>query len=788
MTEADIASLVARMTLEEKASLCSGRDFWTTKPVERLGIQSWMMTDGPHGLRKQSAANDQIGLGRSVPATCFPTAAALGSSWDRSLMKTLGRALGRECQANDVGAILGPGVNIKRSPLCGRNFEYFSEDPLLAGELAASHIEGVQSQGVGTSLKHFAANNQERLRMTIDSVVDERTLREIYLPAFETAVRKSSPWTVMCSYNRLNGTYASENPWLLTTVLRDEWGYDGVVVTDWGASDDRVAGLAAGTDLEMPASGGATDRAIVDAVRDGSLAESVLDKAVVRNLRLHFRVTENRETGSSFDAAAHHELARAIAGDCAVLLKNDGDLLPLSGKGRVAFIGAFARTPRYQGGGSSHINPTRLDCAWDAALRLLSGEDGATSATGTAGAAGTAGQAGATALAYAAGYDLSSGDTVETLRDEAVALAAASDVAVLFVGLTDRDESEGYDRSHLRLPASHVELIEAVAAVRKELVVVLSNGSPVEMPWLDKAGAVLESWLGGQAGGSAVVDILFGRVNPSGRLAESFPMRLQDNPSWLHFPGGRDAVEYREGVFVGYRHYESADVKPLFPFGFGLSYTRFEYGSLELDKARMTDIDTLKVAVTVRNSGAVRGKEVVQLYVREIRPEVVRPVRELKGFEKIELAPGESGIVRFELDRRAFAHWDAASHDWQVGEGAFEIQIGASSHDIRLRAGVEIRRAIPRPRVYSRNSTIGETVDHPVGGMFIRGIRDSLLKAFGDSDLGSGISLMAASMIDEMPLRNLTMLSAEKMPSTLIGLLVDILNGVRPPEDLGALL
>jgi beta-glucosidase len=779
MKEADILALVAAMTLEEKASLCSGRDFWTTKPVERLGIQSWMMTDGPHGLRKQSVANESIGLGDSVPATCFPTASALGASWDRSLLRELGAALGRECQAADVGVILGPGVNIKRSPLCGRNFEYFSEDPLLAGELAASHIEGVQSQGVGASLKHFAANNQERLRMTIDAVVDERTLREIYLPAFETAVRKSSPWTLMCSYNRLNGIYASENPWLLTAVLRDEWGYDGVVVTDWGASDDRVAGLAAGTDLEMPAAGGATDRAIVDAVRDGFLAESVLDKAVVRNLRLHFRVTVNRKTGSSFDAAAHHELARKIAGDCAVLLKNDGGLLPLSGKGRVAFIGAFARTPRYQGGGSSHIHPTRLDCAWDAALRLLSGGDGAS---------GTAGQAGSAALAYAAGYDLSSGDSVETLRDEAVALAAASDVAVLFVGLTDRDESEGYDRSHLRLPASHVELIEAVAALRKELVVVLSNGSPVEMPWLDKAGAVLESWLGGQAGGSAVVDILFGRVNPSGRLAESFPARLQDNPSWLHFPGGRDAVEYREGVFVGYRHYESADLRPLFPFGFGLSYTRFEYGSLELDKARMTDIDTLKVAVTLRNSGALRGKEVVQLYVSEIHPELVRPVRELKGFEKIELAPGESGIVRFQLDRRAFAHWDAASHDWQVDEGAFEIQIGASSHDIRLRARVEIHCAIPRPHVYSRNSTIGETVDHPVRGMFIRGVRDSLLKAFGGSDLGSAMSLMVASMIDEMPLRNLAMLSAEKMPSNLIGLLVEVLNGLRPPEELKALL
>ncbi|MDP2792355.1 MAG: glycoside hydrolase family 3 C-terminal domain-containing protein [Rectinemataceae bacterium] len=778
MTEAGIADLVAKMTLEEKASLCSGRDFWTTKPVERLGIQSWLMTDGPHGLRKQSAANDHIGLNHSVPATCFPTAVGLGASWNRPLLKELGQALGRECQANDVGTILGPGVNIKRSPLCGRNFEYFSEDPLLAGELAASHIDGVQSQGVGTSLKHFAANNQERLRMTIDTLVDERTLREIYLPAFETAVKKSKPWTVRCAYNKLNGTYCSENSWLLTRVLRDEWGYDGIVVTDWGASNDRVAGLVAGTDLEMPASGGMTDRAIVEAVQGGALDESVLDEAVIRNLRLYFRVTENRKTGTGFDADAHHALARTIAGECIVLLKNDDSLLPLDAKGRIAFIGAFAKNPRYQGGGSSHINPTRIDCAWDEASRFLAGEVGKT------GEAGKAGESGNVALAYAAGYDLAKDETIDSLRDEAVALAAASDVAVLFIGLTEQYESEGYDRSHIRLPAAHIELLESVAAVQKKLVVVLSNGAPVEMPWLDRAGAVLESYLGGQAGGSAVVDVLFGKVNPSGRLAETFPARLQDNPSWLHFPGGHDAVEYREGPFVGYRYYESADVSPLFPFGYGLSYTRFEYGNLEIDKAAIRDDETLKVSVTVRNAGGARGKEVVQLYVGEIHPDVVRPVRELKGFEKIDLAPGESGAVHFVLDRRAFAHWDTATSDWLAGDGDFEIQIGASSHDIRLRAKVRLSQANPRARVYSQNSTIGETVDHPSAGIFISKIRDNMLQVFGDFESGSPKAIMAAAMVNEMPLRNLTMLSSEKMPGGMIATLVEVLNGMQPPEVL----
>jgi beta-glucosidase len=571
--------IVAALSLEEKASLCSGRDFWNTKSFERLGIYSWMMADGPHGLRKQVHDTNEAGLRESAPATCFPSGATLAATWNRELVEEVGQALGREAKAMQVGVLLGPAVNIKRSPLCGRNFEYLSEDPYLTGELAKRHIMGVQSQGVGASIKHFATNNQEKSRMSIDAVVDERALREIYLPAFETAVKEAQPWTVMCAYNRLNGHYCSENAWLLDRVLKREWGHTGIVITDWGACADRVEGLKAGQDLDMPGDGGITDAEIVAAVEDGSLDERTLDAAVSRILDVSFRVLDNLSPSASFDAEAHHQLARRVAAEGIVLLKNEGGLLPIAGRRRVAFIGEFARRPRYQGRGSSHVNPTRIDDALEEA-RALCGDS---------------------SVEFAAGYSLSREEPDPALASEAVALAAASDLAVLFIGLPESWESEGIDRSCLGMPKSHLRILESIASVQKNLVVVLSNGAPIEMPWIDEVPAVLETYLGGQAWGGAVADILFGRQSPSGKLAESFPKRLEDNPSFLNFPGDARRVEYREGIFVGYRYYDAARVEPLFPFGHGLSYSRFEYSDLRLDKDALCDTETLGLGFDLEN-------------------------------------------------------------------------------------------------------------------------------------------------------------------------------------------
>lgn len=766
MSHDKITEIVSRMTLEEKASLCSGRDFWSTKAVERLGIESWMMTDGPHGLRKQAAASDALGLHQSVPATCFPSAAGLGATWNKELVREVGEALGVESSAENVGVILGPGANIKRSPLCGRNFEYFSEDPLLAGELAAAHVRGVQSQGVGASLKHFAANNQERLRMTIDAVVDERTLREIYLTAFETAVKKAKPWTVMCAYNKLNGTYCSQNKRLLTGILRDEWGFDGIVVTDWGACDDRVAGLAAGQDLEMPSSGPDNDRSIVEAVRSGRLDERTLDRAVERNLRLFFRVKEGRGKARSFDPAAHHALARRAAAEASVLLKNEANLLPLPKEGKVAFLGAFAKTPRYQGGGSSHINPTRVDAAWDEAVRSLSGT---------------------VELSYAAGYDPADSRPVPALLAEARAAAAAADIAVVFAGLTDDFESEGFDRAHLRMPESHIALIREAAASAKKTVVVLSCGAPIEMPWLAGADAVVLGYLGGQAGGSAAVDILFGDAEPSGRLAETFPLRLEDNPSYLNFPGGADTVEYREGVFVGYRHYDSAAVPVLFPFGYGLSYTNFEYSDAAVDKDRLSDLETVTVSVSVKNAGTRSGKETVQLYVEAAAASVPRPRKELKGFEKIDLAPGESKRVSFVLDSRAFAFWDAASSRWRAESGGYVLRLGSSSADLRAAVRVELSETAPRAKVYDRNTVVADLLAHPAFARAGAPLLAALRAAFGVSGDASVQSLMMDALIRELPLRNLKAFASAALPPNALETMLEVASGKRPASDAEAL-
>ncbi|WP_304458231.1 glycoside hydrolase family 3 C-terminal domain-containing protein [Alicyclobacillus sendaiensis] len=702
--------LVPHLTLEEKASLCSGLNFWQTKPVERLGIPSLCMTDGPHGVRLQRPGGS---FTDSEPATCFPTAAALANSWDPALVEQVGQALGDECRALGVHVLLGPGANIKRSPLCGRNFEYFSEDPLLSSEMAAAHIRGVQSRGVGACLKHFAANNQEYRRMTTSAEVDERTLREIYLASFEGAVKGGRPCTVMCAYNRLNGTYCSEHPWLLTEVLRREWGFDGVVVSDWGAVNDRVQGLAAGLDLEMPGGPYAQDSEIVQAVRDGRLDEAVLDAAVERLLALIDRAY--RPQGHPVDLDAHHRLARQVAAESMVLLKNDGPVLPIAPGRRVAVLGAFAVSPRYQGGGSSHVNPARLDEPL-AEMRRAFGDD---------------------FVLYAPGYALDDDAPRPELIDEAVRAAAQADVAVVFAGLPESWESEGYDRAHMRMPDAHVALIEAVASAQPHTVVVLSNGAPVEMPWIHRVPAVIEAYLAGQAFGGAIADVLSGAVNPSGKLAETFPLRLEHNPSHPFFPGEGDRSEYREGIFVGYRYYDAKEMDVLFPFGHGLSYTAFKYEAIRVSREQIRDDEVLTVQVDVRNAGQRPGKEVVQLYVEPTSSRIMRPRRELRAFAKVALAPGEVQTVEFQLGKRAFAHYDVDAGDFIAESGRYEIRVGSSSRDLRLAATVEVVSTAPRrPVQVHANATLGDLLDDPATGPVLRQL---LQEKLADSPLGSEV-------------------------------------------------
>ncbi|MCG7377991.1 glycoside hydrolase family 3 C-terminal domain-containing protein [Paenibacillus sp. ACRSA] len=754
--ERNIKELVQRMTLEEKAGMCSGLDFWHLKGVERLGIPSIMVTDGPHGLRKQDSSADHLGLMASVPATCFPSAAGLASSWDTELARQVGVALGEECQAEDVSVLLGPGVNIKRSPLGGRNFEYFSEDPLLSTRLAAGHIKGVQSQGVGTSLKHFAVNNQEERRMSIDAVVDERTLREIYLASFEGAVKDAQPWTVMNSYNKVNGTYAGENEWLLIDILKNEWGHEGIVVSDWGAVNERADALAAGMELEMPASGGIGERKVIDAVENGELSLEKLDRAVERLLTLIFKAVDHKQENATYDKEEHHQLARKVASESMVLLKNEESILPLQREGSVALIGAFARKPRFQGGGSSHINPTQVDDIVDEMTRVA-GEE--------------------VKLTYAPGYRIEADDVDESLMADAIQTAQTADTAIVFVGLPDRYESEGYDRSHLRLPDNHIRLIEEVAKVQPRVIVVLSNGSPVEMPWLPKVQAVLEAYLGGQAVGGAIADLLYGEVNPSGKLAETFPMQLSHNPSYLNFPGEGDRVEYREGIFVGYRYYDTKQIEPLFPFGYGLSYTTFEYADLKVNRTELTDQDEVQVSVRVTNTGDRAGKEIVQLYIRDVESTVIRPAKELKAFAKIQLEPGESKVIGFSLDKRSFAYYNVDMKDWHVETGEFEIQVGSSSRDIHLHTRVTVESTATFIPTYTRNSTLGDIQRDPANKKLLEQALKQFQEAsgFGDDDAGDHADMMDA-MMKYMPLRALVAFSGGAMSEENMNELLEKLN------------
>ena len=729
----DIKKLVSEMTLEEKAGLCSGLDFWHTKPVERLGVPSVMVSDGPHGLRKQDLEADHLGMNESIKAVCMPAACATAASFDRDLIRKMGEAIGDSCQHEQLSVVLGPAVNIKRSPLCGRNFEYFSEDPYLAGEMSAAFINGVQSRNVGTSIKHFAANNQEHRRMSSSSNVDERTLREIYFPAFETSVKKAQPWTVMCSYNRINGTFASEDPWLLTEVLRDEWGFEGYVVSDWGAVSNRVAGVAAGLDLEMPSSGGVNDRKIMQAVLTGKLDEKYVDQACERILKITYRYLENAKPETPWDKEADHELSAQIAAECMVLLKNDDQILPLSKEDKVAFIGEFAEKPRFQGGGSSHINCFKTTSAVEAAEGLN--------------------------VTYTQGYSVAADEATPEMIAQAVAAAKDAKIAVVFAGLPDSYESEGYDRTHMRMPACQNALIEAVAEANPNTVVVLHNGSPVEMPWIGKVKAILETYLGGQAVGLATVKVLYGDVNPSGHLAETFPVKLSDNPSYLFFGGEKDKTDYREGIFVGYRYYDRKEMNVQFPFGHGLSYTAFEYSNLDLSDTEITDEDTMTATVTVKNIGNCTGKTVVQLYVSDVESTPIRPVRELKGFEKVELEPGQSKQVTFTLDKRSFAYWNQEIHDWHVETGIFHIEIGQSSRDIVLTGSVKVHSTVVLPRHYSINTIVMDILEDPVATEALQPLMDAIKDTLAPQNQGSEAASeaitdeMTMAMLKYMPLR-----------------------------------
>ncbi len=731
----DVKQLVKNMTLEEKASLCSGADFWHTKAVKRLGVPAMMVSDGPHGLRKQDEKADHLGMNESIRAVCFPAGCAMAASFDRELIGKIGQVIGNECQAESVGVVLGPAMNIKRSPLCGRNFEYFSEDPYLTGEMAVSHIRGVQSQHVGTSAKHYLANSQEHRRMSADSRMDERTMREIYMPAFETAVKQAQPWTVMCSYNRFNGEYASENHRTLTDILRGEWGFKGFVVSDWGAVNDRVKGVAAGLDLEMPSSGGINDAKIVAAVKNGELDEACVDLAAERILNIVYEFIENQKKDAVWDKEADHAFAREAAAECMVLLKNERQVLPLKKESKVALIGEFAMKPRFQGGGSSHINCFKVDSAFETAKDVCK-------------------------VTYAKGYSLEKDIVDEALIAEAVELAKVSEAAVIFAGLPDAYESEGYDRTHMRMPEGQNELIRRVAAVNANTVVVLHNGSPVEMPWVNDVAAILEVYLGGQAVGAATIDVLYGDKNPGGKLPETFPNKLEDNSSYLYYLGEGDVVEYREGVFVGYRYYDKKKMDVLYPFGHGLSYTTYAYSNLKLDKRSMSDRDKLTVSVDVENTGHVDGKEIVQLYVAPQTEGIIRPVKELKGFVKVALKAGEKKTVTFELDDRALAYWNMQIHDWYVQAGDYKILIGKSSRDIVCEDTVSIQSTKVIPVHYDENTLFGDLMADERAARILEPYMTVIAKAIGgdsndeDSAANAAISKdMMMAMLRYMPLR-----------------------------------
>ncbi|OHS97432.1 Thermostable beta-glucosidase B [Tritrichomonas foetus] len=744
----EVKSIVSQLTLEEKVNLCGGIDMWHTASVERLGVPNIMMSDGPHGLRKQTVSEGIININDSIDAVCFPAACATSCSFDKDILRKMGQTLADEMIATDISILLGPDVNIKRSPLCGRNFEYFSEDPFLSTTLSGSLIEGIQSKGVGACIKHFAVNNQEHRRLSVSANVDERALREIYLASFEGAIRNAKPWAIMCSYNRVNGVYASDNEQLLNQILRKEWGYEGFVMSDWGAVNDRVAGLKAGLDLQMPGPCKWSIPVVIKAIKDGLLDEKYVDICAERVLNMVSKAhhTFKNLTGEKgcFDLEKHHIIARKVEEECIVLLKNENNVLPLKKTQKIAFIGGFAKTPRYQGSGSSHINASKVTNAYDSS-KVIVGES-----TGS--------------IEYAEGFrtDIQKEENENEQQidrekiDQAINLAKSSEVIVIFAGLPDAYESEGYDRAHINMPSNQNILIEEIAKVNNNVIVILHNGSPIAMPWASSVSGILECFLGGQAVGEATANILFGITNPSGHLSETYPLRLEDNPSYLEFPGHDNEVNYLESIFVGYRYYEKKHMNVLFPFGHGLSYTTFKYNNLSINKSEFKDNDeNIVVSVDVENTGSVAGKTVAQLYVSDHTNIINRPVKELKGFEKVYLEPGEKKTIQFKLCKRSFAYWNTKIHDWHAESGKYEIHIGQSSQQIEASLAVNVVSSSKIVRHIDMNSTLSEILQIQAIKDFLKSEIAKLPELKGALESSDSFIRILAS---ESPLRSLAFL------------------------------
>ncbi len=741
----DLNQILQQMTLEEKVALTVGATAWTTTAIERLGVPQLLMTDGPHGMRLSS--DPDVMIAEPFPATCFPTASCLASTWNPALLEKMGAAMAEEAIEYGVGILLGPGANIKRSPLGGRNFEYFSEDPYLSGEMAAALITGLQKTGVGASLKHYSVNNQEHERFSISAEVDQRTLREIYLAGFEIAVKKAQPWSVMCAYNKVNGTLCSEHHQLLTEILKEEWGFEGLVVSDWGAVWDRTKSLLGGLDLEMPGPQDKHVQAVVNDIKNGFVDEAILDKTVLRLLRIIYKAAETPK-GKKFDRSAHHQLARKIAGEGMILLKNTG-VLPLKETTKLAVIGFSAKTPSYQGNGSSRIKPTQLDSIYDEVVRVT----------------------GADAVSFALGYELE-GDFDQALIDEAVETAKSAEAAVLCLALPASKESEGYDRKDLDLPVQQEALIRAVGAVQPNTIVILNNGSAIAVKeWVDSTAAILEGWMMGQAGAGAVVDILFGKINPSGKLSETFPVCLEDTPAYINWPGELGKVHYGEGLFVGYRYYDQKNVPVQFPFGHGLSYTSFEYSNAKVSAQQIKDTETVTVSVDVTNTGKVAGKEIVQVYVHDQKSSLVRPQKELKGFAKVELQPGETKTVTVPLNFRAFAFYHPRSNAWVVESGSFDVLIGSSAAEIHASLTLEVESTHAAPLSLNYESTMREWVEDPRGMKVLAPLMEQMQQQFGAA-LGGGedgenaIGANFMDMLMEMPLVKVLLFQEGALPMT----------------------
>ena len=731
MTE-EVKTILNELSLEEKIALCSGKDFWHTEAVNCAELPEVMMCDGPHGLRKQDEKSDHLGINESIKTVCYPSASALAASFDLDVLFELGDALGRECQAENIGMLLGPGLNMKRSPLCGRNFEYFSEDPYLAGKLACAYIKGLQKRGVAACVKHFAANNQETQRMNSSSNVDERTLREIYLPAFEMAVKEGKTRSIMCAYNAINGIFCSENKKLLNDILRDEWGFEGFVVTDWGAKKGAAAGVKAGLNLVMPGGYGTHEQMLKESLKNHELTEEQLNTAVADILQFILDAYRNKLPNAEIDREKCSELSGELAAQCAVLLKNE-DILPLKKDTKIAVIGDFAKNPRYQGSGSSHINASKTICAID----MLKEKEAC--------------------FLFAKGFDADTVNPDQKLIEEAVKTAEASEAAVIFAGLPDAFESEGFDREHLDLPENQNALIEAVCKVQKNVIVVLHGGSPMLLPWEDQVKGILCMYLGGQEVGRVAVELIYGEKNPSGKLAETWPLRLEDTPSYLNFPGVDGIVNYREDIFIGYRYYDKKKMNVQYPFGHGLSYTSFSYSDLKTDKITITDKETLHVSCKIKNTGICAGKEIVQLYVKDVESSVERPVRELKGFAKIYLNPGEEKEVEFTLDKRSFSYYETLISDWFVESGEFVIELGASSRDIRLSQSIQVEGTVEFPYHYTENSLLCSLQRTNKGQKMLKRILSAMTSNTQQDftqmeSLGDGADKMKWKMFMEMPL------------------------------------